>query len=63
MEKSNALVPRYNVSAKTTIDPAFLLAIITQESKLGANVGQCYLSDPDTGAGVGKNTGTPSKML
>ena len=41
------------------VDPAFLLAIITQESNLGANVGQCYLKDPDTGAGVGKNTGVP----
>ena len=46
------------VSAKLGVDPAFLLAIITQESNLGANVGQCYLTDPDTGAGVGKNTGT-----
>jgi len=35
------------------------LAILTQESNLGANVGQCYLKNPDTGAGVGKNTGTP----
>ncbi len=43
--------------ARTGIDPAFLLAIITQESKLGANVGQCYLTNPDTGAGIGKNTG------
>ena len=43
---------------ETGIDPAFLLAIIKQESTLGANVGQCYLTDPDTGAGVGKNTGT-----
>ena len=25
---------------------------------MGANVGQCYLTNPDTGAGVGKNTGT-----
>ena len=47
------------VSAKTGVDPAFLLAILTQESNLGANVGQCYLTNPDTGAGVGKNTGTP----
>ncbi|MFA6300979.1 MAG: lytic murein transglycosylase [Candidatus Paceibacterota bacterium] len=43
----------------TGIDPAFLLAILTQESNLGANVGQCYLTNPNTGAGVGKNTGTP----
>ncbi|MFZ1019660.1 MAG: hypothetical protein WAN61_01545 [Minisyncoccia bacterium] len=47
------------VQAKMGVDPAFLLAIITQESNLGANVGQCYLKDPDTGAGVGKNTGVP----
>lgn len=44
---------------KVGIDPAFLLAILTQESNLGANVGQCYLTDPITGAGKGKNTGTP----
>lgn len=44
---------------KTGIDPAFLLAILTQESNLGANVGQCYLTNQDTGSGVGKNTGTP----
>lgn len=42
----------------TGIDPAFLLAILTQESNLGANVGQCYLTNTTTGAGVGANTGT-----
>lgn len=47
------------VNGKLGIDQAFLLAILTQESNLGANVGQCYLKDTDTGAGVGKNTGTP----
>ena len=47
------------VQTKMGIDPAFLLAILTQESNLGANVGQCFLTNPDTGAGVGKNTGTP----
>ena len=47
------------VKNKLGIDPALLLAIMTQESNLGANVGQCYLTNPDTGAGVGKNTGTP----
>jgi len=48
-----------NVSNKLGIEPAFLLAILTQESNLGSNVGQCYLTNTDTGAGVGKNTGTP----
>jgi len=52
-----ALAYANQVSAKLGVDPAFLLAIITQESNLGANVGQCYLTDPNTGAGVGKNTG------
>ncbi|MDD5721299.1 MAG: lytic murein transglycosylase [Candidatus Pacebacteria bacterium] len=54
-----ALAYANDVSNKLGIEPAFLLAILTQESNLGANVGQCYLTDPDTGAGVGKNTGTP----
>ena len=53
-----ALVYAQDVEKKLGVDPAFLLAIITQESNLGANVGQCYLTNPDTGAGVGKNTGT-----
>ncbi len=49
-----------NEANRTTgIEPAFLLAILTQESNLGANVGQCYLTDTTTGAGAGKNTGTP----
>ena len=31
------------VQKATGIDPAFLLAVITQESRLGANVGQCNI--------------------
>jgi membrane-bound lytic murein transglycosylase B len=54
-----ALLYAEEAQKATGIDPAFLLAILTQESNLGANVGQCYLTNQTTGAGVGKNTGTP----
>lgn len=54
----DALTYAQNAQHKTGVDPALVLAILTQESNLGANVGQCYLSNDATGAGVGKNTGT-----
>ncbi|MBU6430435.1 MAG: hypothetical protein KGR26_15570, partial [Cyanobacteria bacterium REEB65] len=46
-------------SAKTGVDPAFLLAILTQESNLGKNVGNCYLANTSTGDGVNVRTGDP----
>jgi membrane-bound lytic murein transglycosylase B len=43
----------------TGVRASFILGILRQESNLGVNVGQCLLVDPKTGAGKGKNTGTP----
>lgn len=36
----------------TGVRPAFLLAILTQESNLGTDQGSCYLTDISTGSGV-----------
>ncbi len=41
----------------TGIRPAFLLAILTQESNLGVDVGSCYLADKETGAGIKVKSG------
>lgn len=46
--------------AATGVRPAFILGILKQETNLGANVGQCLLTNsPSKGDGKGKNTGTP----
>lgn len=46
-----------SVANLVSIRPAFLLAIISQESAIGKNVGQCMLTDPNTGDGKKVSTG------
>lgn len=57
IEFGTALQYAKSAQAQTGVDPAFLLAILTQESNLGSNVGRCYLTDTATGAGVNISTG------
>ncbi|MDQ3245108.1 MAG: lytic murein transglycosylase [bacterium] len=60
IEFGTALSYANEVKNKTGIDPAFLLAILTQESNLGSNVGKCFLTDtsgPNAGYGVNPTTG------
>ncbi len=54
---ADALNYAKEAQARTGVRPALILAVLTQESNLGKNVGQCYLTNDATGAGVGKNTG------
>ena len=39
------------------VRPAFLLAVLQQESAIGKNVGQCYLKNSSTGDGIVINSG------
>lgn len=54
----NAITLAKQAGARTGVDPAFILGILKQETNLGANVGQCLLTNsPNKGDGKGKNSG------
>jgi membrane-bound lytic murein transglycosylase B len=42
---------------KLGIRPAFLLAILTQESNLGTDQGSCYVTNMETGSGISSKSG------
>lgn len=46
-----------DASKVTNVTPAFILAIITQESNLGTDQGSCYVTNMDTGAGASSVSG------
>ena len=58
-----ALAYATKASQKTSVRPALILAILTQESNLGENQGSCILSSLQTGDAVGKNTVTPFEKV
>ncbi len=51
------------VTRVINIRPAFLLGIISAESALGRNVGQCYVTNKETGGGVYISSGRPVNRL
>jgi membrane-bound lytic murein transglycosylase B len=57
IEFGDALAYANEASKSTGVRPALILAILTQESNLGKNVGGCYLRESPVGSGVSKKTG------
>ena len=53
-----ALMYAENAQKETGVRPAFVLAILQQESNMGANVGSCVITNLSTGETKGVNSGT-----
>jgi peptidoglycan hydrolase CwlO-like protein len=58
-----ALALAKEVGTALGVRPAFVLAIISQESAIGRNVGQCYVTDAKTGAGKYSNGKLVSRIM
>ncbi len=58
-----ALTYAQQAQSKTGVDPAFALAILKQESNLGQNTGNCYLTNYNTGAGVTTSGVAKSRVM
>lgn len=54
---SKALEYANFASEKTGVRPAYILAVLTQESNLGTDQGSCYVTDMATGSGISSRSG------
>lgn len=52
-----------NAGNVSGVRPAFILAILQQESNLGSNLGSCYLKNTDDGSGVKISSGAAVKNV
>lgn len=52
-----------SASQISNVKPAFILAIITQESNLGTDQGSCYVTNMETGAGVSSKSNKAFKNV